>query len=269
MNIKGWTREPLVHFLLGGILLFVFFAWKGEPADPSSREITITLEDRARMSLQWERTMQRLPTDAELDSLTNSWLREEILYREALRLGLDRDDAVVRKRLANKMDYIAASAAETAKPNEATLKQWLVDNPQRFAQDTTYSFDQLYFAEKRDAEAALAGTLGEAGWQNAGEAITLPKSLEATSSRQIEGRFGLVFLENLQSLKPSEEWSGPIASGFGWHLVRLRKRDVGVVPPIEQIRDKVDNDWRSKTMEARRDAAYQLLRDAYEVTVER
>jgi hypothetical protein len=264
MNIKRWAREPLVHFLLGGIALFLFFAWKGEPADPASRQIAISQEDRARMSLQWQRTMQRPPTDAELDALTNVWLREEILYREALRLGLDQGDAVVRKRMATKMDFLAASIAESAKPAEETLKQWLADHPQRFAADTAYSFDQRFFADKSDAEAALAK--GEVG---TGDTIALPKSGDAMSSRQVESKFGMAFLDNLRTLDADGEWAGPMPSGFGWHVVRVTKVAVGEVPPIEDIRARVENDWRLSTMEKRRDDAFQLLRDSYDVTVEK
>lgn len=267
MLIKRWAREPLVHFLLGALVLFAFYAWKGEPANPASRDITITQEDRARMALQWQRTMQRPPTDAELDSLTETWLREEILYREALRLGLDREDAVVRKRLANKMDFLAGSMAEAAQPDDATLESWLKDNAARFAEDTTYSFDQLYFAEKRNATAALAA-LGP-DWQVQGDVLSLPKSVNDAASGRVEGQFGVAFLEGLQGLDPSGEWAGPIVSGFGWHVVRLREREVGAVPPLAEIRERVLNDWRVRTKEEREEQAYQLLRDAYTVTVER
>lgn len=268
MSLPGWTREPLIHFLLAGLALFAFFAWKGEPADPASRTIAITQEDRARLALQWEATMQRPPTDAELDSLTQTWLREEILYREALRLGLDRDDAVVRKRLANKMDFLATSIAETAQPSEATLETWLTDNPQRFADDTRYSFDQLYFAEKSAAEAALARLNGEPEWQDLGETISLPRQVEDNLGKVVAGKFGESFLERLQDMKPNGEWSEPLPSGFGWHLVRLRERAAGEVPPLADIRQRVENDWRSTTLETRRDEAYQLLRDSYEVSTE-
>lgn len=265
----GWLREPLVHFLIAGAVLFAFFAWKGEPADPSSRDITITQEDRARLSLQWQRTMQRPPTDAELDSLTETWLREEVLYREALRLGLDRDDAVVRKRLANKMDYLATSIAETVQPSQDTLETWLADNPQRFAEDTRYSFDQLYFAEKTGAEAAVKKLAGGADWAAVGESISLPQTVEAEDSAAAKKRFGIAFLEQLNSGTADGSWSDPVPSGFGWHVVRLRAREVGAVPPLADIRDRVENDWRNQTLAQRRDDAYQLLRDAYTVDIQK
>lgn len=269
MTLKKWAHEPLVHFLIAGTLLFAFFAWQGEPADPASRTITVTQEDRARLALQWEQTMQRPPTDAELDSLTESWLREEVLYREAIRLGLDRDDAVVRKRLASKMDFLSTSVAETMQPSDEVLATWLADNPQRFAEDTTYSFDQLYFTDKADAKAALGKAKTASDWQALGEVISLPATIETMPSKAVEGRFGTVFLDNLQDVKPTGEWTGPIPSGFGWHLVRLRQRDVGKVPALAEIREPVENDWRAQTLEARRGESYKLLRDAYSITVEK
>ena len=265
----AWAREPLVQFLVAGAALFLFYAWKGEPVDPASRAIDVTLEDRARLSLQWERTMQRPPTDAELDTLTNTWLREEILYREALRLGLDRDDAVVRKRLANKMDYLASSIAETTQPSDGTLRQWLRDKPQRFAEDTTYSFDQLYFAEKDAAEATLKAVGMAQDWAERGEAISLPASRDAVIAQAVEKQFGIAFAEALQAVEETGAWSGPIPSGFGWHIVRLRAREVGTVPAFEEIREQVENDWRRATIEQRKQDAYQVLRDSYEVTIAR
>lgn len=272
-SITRWISEPLVQFLIAGLVLFAFFAWKGEPVDPASRSIVISQEDRARFALQWEQMMQRPPTDAELDSLTQTWLREEILYREALRLGLDRDDAVVRKRLSNKMDFLASSIAETATPSEETLSKWLTDNPQRFANDAIYSFDQLYFTDKAAALAALDQVGSAADWRGMGKPISLPATSDGVAAKSVESRFGIAFLENLQSIgdpkKPGDQWTGPVASGFGWHLVRLRALNVGKVPPLANIRDRVETDWRSATLQQRKDDAYQLLRDAYEVSVER
>jgi len=263
MTLPAWTREPTVHFLAAATALFLYFGWLGEPADPASRAITVTREDRAALALQWERTMQRPPTDAELDIMVETFLREEVLYREAIRLGLDRDDPVVRKRLSNKMDYLAASMAETAAVSNATLAAWLAAHPERFPPDARYSFDQLFFAERAAAEAALA-----AG-STIGEEISLPATFENADRKRIEGRLGQAFTAALDDLEPSQTWAGPVASGFGWHLVRLRGRVVGAPPALTDIREQVEADWRSGTEAQRRKDAYQLLRSAYQVSVEK
>jgi hypothetical protein len=263
MTLSAWTREPIVHFLAAATALFLFFGWVGEPADPASRTITITREDRAALALQWERTMQRPPTDAELDSMVETFLREEVLYREAIRLGLDREDPVVRKRLSNKMDYLAASMAETAAVSDATLADWLAKHPERFSPDVRYSFDQLYFTERAVAEAALASG------QTAGEDISLPAAFDNAARTEVEGRLGQTFTAALDNLAPAESWTGPIASGFGWHLVHLRARKVGTPPKLSDIPDQVEADWRSSTEAQRRKDAYEVLRSAYQVSVEK
>ncbi|WP_114521427.1 peptidylprolyl isomerase [Altererythrobacter sp. ZODW24] len=267
MTLPGWTREPLVHFLFGGLLLFAFFAWRGEDVDPASRSIDISREQQARIALQFERTMQRAPTDGELDALVDQYVREEVLYREALRLGLNNDDAVVRKRMAQKMDYLAASRAETQQPSDATLQAWLDEHPARFAPDSRFSFDQLWFAEKSAADAAKARLDTEGRWQDLGERISLPSSLDAASRSDVTARFGSEFAANLEG-GAKDEWIGPVRSGFGFHLVRLRDATNGPVPPLAEIRDRVENDWRAETMAKRRGEAFAILRDAYDVTLE-
>ncbi len=262
MNLPGWTREPLIHFLVAGAAIFLILAWQGEEADPASRTITVTREDRARLSLQWERTTGRIPTDSELDALTERHVREEVLYREALRLGLDRDDAVLRKRLANKMDYLAESMAETAPVSDATLADWLAEHPARFAPEVRYSFEQRYFAEEAAARAALASGA-------AGQAISLPASLDEAARRQVEERFGRELRTRLDSLSVGDRWQGPVPSGFGWHLVRLTARNAGATPPLADIREAVETDWRAATKARRKDEAYRLLLASYEVDIAR
>ncbi len=268
MKIPGWTREPLVHFLIGGLLLFAFFAWRGEDVDPASRSIDISREQQARIALQFEQTMQRSPTDGELDVLVDQYIREEVLYREALRLGLNNDDAVVRKRMAQKMDYLAASRAETQQPSDTTLQAWLEKHPVRFAPDSQLSFDQLWFAERPAADAAKARLDAEGRWQDLGERISLPPSLDDASSSDVTARFGSEFVTNLEGAA-KDEWEGPVRSGFGFHLIRLRDATSGPVPPLAEIRGQVENNWRAATMAKRRDEAFRILRDSYDVTLEK
>lgn len=262
-----WTRDPLVHFLLFGAILFAFFAWRGEEADPESRTIDVTREVQAALALQFENVMQRSPTDAELDGLVDRWVRDEVLYREALRLGLDQDDAVVRRRMARKMESLASAEAETAAPSDAVLEQWLAENPERFAEDARVSFDQLWFESESGARSALPRVEDSVGWQDLGGSISLPATVEDESVRAIEARFGSSFADGIADLEPSDGWSGPVASGFGWHLVRLRERDVGEAPPFADVRDRVEDEWRSATIAERRERAYGLLRDAYQVNI--
>lgn len=266
--VKRWMRDPLVHFLIAGAALFAFFAWRGGEVDPESRSITVTSEVQAALAMQFERTIQRSPTDAELDGLIDRWVRGEVLYREAIRLGLDRDDAVVRRRLSRKMDGIAGAEAETESPSEATLEQWLADNPEQFAVGTTYDFDQLWFAEETAARNALNVLNGRDNWQGLGGDISLPSTMTAEEAQEIEARFGAEFIAQLAVIEPDGKWTGPISSGFGWHIVRVHKKEPGDVPPFADIRQRVEDEWRTATIGARREAAFQLLRDAYTVSVE-
>ncbi len=269
MKMPQWTREPLVQFLFGGLLLFVFFAWRGEPADPASREIEVSREDQAQLAVRFEALMRRAPTDAELDSLIEQYLREEILYREALRLGLDQDDPVVRRRLSQKMDEIAGARAETAPVTDAMLQEWLETHPERFARDAAFGFDQLWFDNEAAARAALATLSEDSEWRGRGEEISLPSSLDNEPLAAINSRFGQVFAREIEGLEASDGWQGPIASGFGWHVVRLREKQVSDIPPLEEIRTVVENDWRSSTIADRKKQAYELLREAYDIDIDR
>ncbi|XUU61067.1 peptidyl-prolyl cis-trans isomerase [Erythrobacter sp. HA6-11] len=264
-----WLKEPLVHFLIGGAILFGFFAWTGTPSDPASRDITIDSETLASISSGFEQQMSRAPTDAELDNLTERFIREEVLYREALRLGLDQDDAIVRRRLAQKMDLIAAAQAEAASPSDEELQVWLEAHPARFASDAKYTFEQLWFAEKQAADEAQINRDKPEMVRDNRASIELPATVSEMPRSEILDRFGQQFARELDAFRPSEEWQGPIPSGLGWHLVRLKAIEASELPPLSEIRDRVEADWRSGTATERKEAAYELLREAYTVEIDR
>lgn len=257
--IRGWLREPLVHFLLAGVAIYVLIGWFGNPFGPTDRTILLDAGRKAEIATGFERMMGRAPTDSEMDGLIDRWVREEVLYREALRLGLEVDDPVVRRRMATKMDQLAAADAETEDVSDTTLERWLKDHPERFVDGGTVSFDQAWYASEETARAALASG------KVSGNPISLPRSVEAMPRAEMRDVFGLQFAQELARLSPKPEWQGPIPSGFGWHLVRLRARDVGSVPPLSKIRQQVEADWRTETIVERRERAYRVLRDAYTV----
>lgn len=266
-GLQVWLKEPLVHFLIGGALIYLLYAWRGEPVDPASRTIELSREDQAQIALGFEQMMGRAPTDAELDGQIERFVREEVLYREALRLGLDDGDAVVRRRLAKKMDLLAAAQAETAQPSDEALQEWYDAHPERFAAETRYWLDQVYAEDEASARNLAAQLQGGADPAGLGDAISLPPSLSEAPRKDVLDRFGERFLAELDALEPNESWQGPVPSGFGWHVVRLHQREVGEVPPLTEVREQVANDWRSATIEARKERGYAILRDAYTIEI--
>ncbi len=255
-------RDPLAHFLIAGAAIWGVLAFAGDPVDPEARSITLSREQQAGLALAFERTMNRPPTDAELDARIAQWIREEVLYREALRLGLDTDDPVVKRRLATKMDELAGAQAELAQPSEADLREWYRDHGAEYETGGSVSFEQAWFPTE---EAALAAR-GEG--QPRGEPISLPRSVAHLPGEEIERLFGIEFAEAVHRLSVSPEWQGPLRSGYGWHLVRLSQREKGSIPPLDEVRQRVVRDWRSQTVDARREQAYELLHDAYTIEVE-
>ncbi|WP_298303532.1 peptidylprolyl isomerase [uncultured Erythrobacter sp.] len=266
MNLPNWTREPLVHFAVMGAVLYVALTWGGTPPDPSSRVISVGAAEEEKIAESWTLTMGRSPTDAELDQAIDAFVREEVLYREALRLGFDEGDAIVRRRLVSKMDLSASLAAETADPTEEVLRAFLAENPELYADEASVnasvSFDQLLFSSEAEAHAALSR-----GAQR-GEATSLPGSVTESIMRDVEARFGLQFAQGLRDLEPGLDWQGPLASGFGWHLVRLTSREVPE-PNFETLQVSIANDWRSAQIKERKERAYETLRSAYRIDIDR
>jgi hypothetical protein len=260
--IRHWLRDPLAHFLIAGAVIWAGLALVGEPVDPASRTIELSRERQAGIAFGFERMMGRAPTDAEMDSAIERWVREEVLYREALRLGLDEGDAVVRRRLATKMDELAGAEAALARPSEADLERWLVKHPDKYREGDRLTFRQVYYSSESAAARALASR------DPVGEPISLPAEAVAVPLAQIRGTYGEAFTARLAELEPSSEWRGPVASGYGWHLVRLETRSAGKTPQLSAVRDRIEADWRAATIAERRQRAYAVLRGAYTVAIE-
>lgn len=278
MNWQGMMRaaikEPLVHFLVAGLALFLFFAWRGEPVDPESRTIVISEDQVERLALRWAETWRRPPNEAEIDGMIRDHVKEEVYYREGLRLGLDQDDPIIRRRIRSKMEFLANAQLENAVPGDAVLQAMLDRNPAAYAAETRYSFDQIYVAAQDEGAARMrAGQLLQAlkrgeDPQKLGDAISLPRSVEATERSRISADFGEGFAAALASLKTGS-WSGPVASGFGLHLVRVRAIESSGKPKLADVRQAVENDWRTQSMREREAKAYQTLLDGYSIRIAR
>lgn len=270
-----WLREPLVHFLIAGLLVFGVYAVRGAAVDIGDRKIIVSAADSERLAATWTQTWQRPPSATELGGMIDDYVKEEIYYREALRLGLDRGDPIVRRRLRSKMEFLAAAEIESVVPSDAELQAVLDASPKRYAADPIFTFDQVYISltpkgeDASDRAAVLLRKLragAEAG--KLGDTISLPRTMANASRTEIARQFGDAFADALKPL-PIGDWAGPLVSGFGLHLVRLRSVAAPGRPALADVRRAVENDWRNATREKRQSDAYKVLRDGYSVEIDR
>lgn len=265
---RALLREPLLHFIVAGLLVFLLSLWRGDAVDPASRTIVISKDTVQRLAASWEQIWRRPPTQAEIDGLIRDYIKEEIYYREAKRIGLDENDTVIRRRLRSKMEFLAVAQTESARPDERTLQRWLDRHPQRFAEEVEFSFDQIYLGEiDTDGTAAILQILASGGdWRNLGRSISLPRSMDAAARSDIARQFGDPFARSL-ALAPQGSWTGPVKSGFGVHLIRVRIVQPTGKPILAEVRQAVENDWRVNNAKAREAKAYQALLDGYSIKI--
>jgi hypothetical protein len=270
--LKKVLTEPLVHFLVLGALLFYAYDWLGGETAPPPDEIVVDDARVETLKNQFERSWQRPPSSQELDGLVDSWLREEIFYREGLALGLDQGDPVVRRRIAQKMDFISEGLLVEA-PDEETLRAWFEENSDRYRVDPVYSLKQVYFDPGRFDDdwagaVAAANALLESGDEPEPAAGSLlPATMERAPAREVSRVFGMTFTESL-ALAPVGKWHGPVPSGYGAHLVLVTGREAGRVAPFESVRQRVESDYLAQRREEANDALYESLRARYTIRYE-
>jgi hypothetical protein len=275
--IKKLIREPLLHFLLIGAALFVLYDLQNEDTVDDSRQIVISQAEIDRMITLWEKKWQRLPTRQELDGLIEAQIKEEVLYREALAMGLDQDDTIVRRRLAQKVEFISSDIASQADPTEEDLQAYLDANPDKFARPGLVSFEQVFLNAdrrgeqvERDAELLLAELKGDDGTldlMEAGDSFMFGVQHETLTRHGISRLFGNQFAEAVFDL-PVGEWQGPVRSGYGLHLVRINSRSESQPRTLDEVRDKVRDEWLAQQQRQHNEAFYEALRARYDIVVE-
>ncbi len=263
-------REPLVHFLLAGLMVFALLS--GRPADPGERRITVDEAVVGRLADRWAQTYHRPPTPEEIDGLIGDYVKSEVYYREALRLGLDRDDEVVMRRMRSKMIATSTSAAEATSPSDAELQALLDRDPLRYALDPHYTLTQIYLgtddAEARAGAAGLVVRLRQgAAPDGLGRPAPVPTRFSAAPASELASIFGDEFAAALR-IAPIGSWTGPIGSGLGLHLVKIDNRTVPAAPRVAEVRQRLENDWRSAAIRHAEDASYRQLLKGYDVVIE-
>jgi hypothetical protein len=274
-------REPLLHFLLIGAALFLLFGWRGSrtsaPGTPplaGEAQVVVTRDDVDRLTGQFARTWQRPPTEEERKALIEDFVRNEILYREALAAGLERDDEVLKRRLRQKMEFIYEDITSWAEPTDADLATFMAAHQEQYRADPTLSFRQVYFNPERrgasvvpDAREALAQLSRGADPYAVGDPTMLEGEVPLAPLWEIRKRYGDEFAGNLLALTPGR-WEGPVRSGFGQHLVFVVERREGRMPELGEVREEVKRDWTAAKQKELKDAAYARIRQRFAVIVE-
>ena len=276
--MRRLLREPLVHFLLIGAVLFGLYglAPPGQPtAVAPSKEIRLSPGEIAQLTQLFQSQWRRLPTAQELQRMVENKVEQEVLYREALAMGLEKDDEIVKRRMAQKMQFLAEDVAAAREPTAAELRSFFERNNAQFAQPNRVSFRHLYFSPDRrgsrareDAAKALAKLAGQP--QDAKPAASLADPFmfqEYYRDRAPEflGReFGPQFALAVAKLAPGS-WQGPIESGFGWHLVFVDTVIPGRVPAFEEVEPDVKTAWLGEQKAVAWQKAYKDLRAKYTI----
>lgn len=268
MRARALLREPLAHFLLIGLALFLLYAWIA-PGSPESRQIVVTQARVDTLVSQFQSAQNRPPTPAELQGLIETWVRDEIIFREGLSMGLAEDDDVVKRRVRQKYELIAEEN-DRATPSDADLAAYLKAHPEEFARPAVVSFDQVWFdpsvAGPQDVAAAKSALERGADPASVGQETILPARVDRSSLDLVSRDFGDAFAKRVAAA-PVDSWIGPVASGVGVHLVRVDARDAPRLPPLAQIRTEVAREWENDQRIRARDADYRKLRSGYDVVV--
>ncbi len=269
------VREPLVHFVIIGAAVFGLYALMAGGGREEAKGKIVVTEGRVQQLAQvFAKTWQRPPTQEELRGLVDSYVKEEVYYREALKLGLDRDDTLIRRRMQQKMEFVTEPSDELLRADDAALQAFLDSHKSAFRVEPRVAFEQVFLnpakpgeiapvRAKQTLEALKASVPGEIP-PDVGESTLLPTSMPLSPLSNIARNFGDAFATNLTDL-PEGEWAGPIKSPYGMHLVRVTKRLDGYNPKLADIRAAVEQEWRTQEREKFQEQAYDDLLTKYEV----
>jgi peptidyl-prolyl cis-trans isomerase C len=274
---RRWLHEPLLHFLVLGAALFATQAYLQPAGDGagSSKQIALTLDDLRQLDMYFESQWRRPPTPEEFGRLVENKIREEVLYREALAMGLDKDDTIVKRRMAQKMQFLAEDVAGAHEPTTEELKTWYAKNSEKFALPTRATFRHLYFSFDRrgqrardDAAAVLEKLAGKPEDSKLASSLADPFMFQDyygdRASGELAKEFGPTFAQGLFQLKPGS-WQGPIESGYGWHLVWIESITPGRIPDFEEVEPDVKTAWLGDQKEQAWRKAYAAMRAKYTV----
>jgi peptidyl-prolyl cis-trans isomerase C len=261
-------REPLTHFVIIGAVLFGLSAWETREHATSPQQIIIEPGDLQQLLFAWRAQGRPDPTPAEWQAMLAEKVHEEVLYREAVAMGLDKDDTIVVRRMAQKMDFLAEDLSSLREPTQAELQRWLDEHPDSFALPPRITLHHRYFSFDRHGPRtrAVATAAMEGGAPALGDRFMFQDSYAQRTPEEIAGVFGAPFAKAAFQLVPGT-WSEPVESGYGWHLVFVDALAPGRIPDLSEIEPKVRASWVEAQRETFKAEAYKAMRAKYEVVL--
>lgn len=274
---RRWLREPLLHFLLAGAILFATYELVNPAANRTDQinQIVLTEDDLRQLAVVWLAQGRRPPTADEMRALVEERVRQEILFREARALGLDKDDEIVKRRMVQKMDFLAADVTALQYPSDAELEAWFAQNSDRFALPPRVSFRHLYFSSGRPgAQYRAAAILDKISGKpaQAPEVVTgadpfmFQDYYAERTPDQIAKEFGPPFAKAVFQLRP-DAWQGPIESGYGWHLVFVENLEPRRVPAFTEVEPDVKSALLDQKQREIKRTAFEAMRARYTIVV--
>jgi len=272
-------REPLLHFLFIGTAIYVLFAVFAEPSQEADDDtLVVSAGEIEWMQTSWQQRWNRPPTEEELDGLIQQYIRETVLYREALTMGLNQHDQVIRRRLAQKLEFLAKDLVALTPPTEEELQAYFATHQDRYREPPLYTFTQVFVDPDKRGDATLADAEKiKATLIAQGEAIEDPGALgdgfmlqsyfPEKDPTEIQKAFGSGFAESLIGLAPGQ-WHGPVLSGYGTHVVYVSHVSEPPAPVFEDVRERVIEDWKTDKGEELNEAFYANLRDRYTIVID-
>ena len=272
-----WLKEPLIHFIALGALIFGAYYWMNERSGGSRDDIVVSLRQQENLAATFSRTWQRPPTESELNGLITDYIRQEIAYRESQAMQLDRDDIVIRRRLRQKLEMLTEDVASLTPPGDQQLKAYLDENADAYRVPAVLDFRHIYFdidedreQAEREAESLLA-TLQSGDAQvditSVGDASLLPLDLRDVRETELDSLFGRGFARAVAEIEAGT-WGGPIRSGFGIHLVMIERRVDGRMPELDEVSDQVLRDLMVIRRKQAIDTLYERLSERYAISIE-
>ena len=276
---RRFAKEPLLHFMFIGAVIYLLYAVFAEPVpEETDKTIIVTAGEIEWMQTSWQKRWNRPPTAREFDGLIQQYIRETVLYREALTMGLNKHDQVIRRRLAQKLEFLARDLVALIPPTDEDLQIYFDEHQARYQEPARYTFTQVFFdPDKRgdttldDAEAVKATLIAQSDTINdagaLGDNFMLQNYHPEKDPVEIQKLFGRGFTESLVELSPGQ-WHGPVLSGYGVHLVFVS--NISEPPSLQfaEVRERVMQDWKREKGEELNDNFYTSLRERYTIIIE-